>query len=137
MGMISRALNIGSFSLVLLLFVGAPLCCMAASILYSGESLKSGETLSWGSYRMIMHRNCGLSYYANGKLIWDSKTAGMGTDCYLTLQSDGNLVIYKTDGTPLWSSQTNRGEGFYVLITQKDRNLVIYGTALWATNTTI
>ncbi|KAH7689444.1 alpha-D-mannose-specific plant lectins domain-containing protein [Dioscorea alata] len=123
--------------LVVLLLVAAPLCCMTASILYSGESMKPGETISWANNQLVMQRDCDLVYYANGRRLWASKTSGMGSDCYCTLQSDGNMVVYDNKGTPLWSSDTKRGQGFYVLIAQKDRNLVIYGTARWATNTTI
>ncbi len=55
----------------------------------------------------------------------------------LTLQSDGNLVLYKTGGKALWSSQTNGDDG-YAMWMQADGNLVVYdpyGAPLWASGT--
>ncbi|KAM0953375.1 putative bulb-type lectin domain-containing protein [Dioscorea sansibarensis] len=125
-----------SLSLALLL-VASPLCCMANFILYSGESLKSGEALYWASYTFIMQSDCNLVEYENGSPIWASNTGGLGRNCYVILQSDGNLVIYDNNNRAVWASNTNVGPGNYVLILQKDRNVVIYGGALWATNTNI
>ncbi|XP_039127950.1 mannose-specific lectin-like [Dioscorea cayenensis subsp. rotundata] len=122
------------FSLALLL-VASPLCCMANFILYSGESLRSGEALSYASYTFIMQSDCNLVEYDNGNPIWASGTNGRGSSCYVTLQSDGNLVIYDKKNKAVWASNTSVGQGNYVLILQKDRNVVIYGGALWATNT--
>ncbi len=58
---------------------------------------------------------------------------------FLTLQTDGNLVIYPTSaGTgALWASNTAGNSGD-VMFFQPDGNLVIYssyGKALWASNT--
>ena len=56
----------------------------------------------------------------------------------LTLQTDGNLVIYDSgkNGQAIWSSRTN-GKAVNHAIMQTDGNFVIYGfpQALWATNT--
>ncbi|KAM0953379.1 putative bulb-type lectin domain-containing protein [Dioscorea sansibarensis] len=125
-----------SLSLALLL-VASPLCCMANFILYSGESLQSGEALYYAAYTFIMQSDCNLVEYDNGKPIWASNTGGLARQCYCTLQRDGNLVIYTSNNKALWASNTNVGPGNYVLILQKDRNVVIYGSALWATNTNI
>jgi len=46
-----------------------------------------------------------LAMYKNNKNIWDAKTGGKGH--YLTLQSDGNLVIYDDKNAAQWSSQTH------------------------------
>jgi hypothetical protein len=55
----------------------------------------------------------------------------------LTMQADGNLVVYSTaTGHPLWSAQTNGHSGATATM-QADGNLVIHdagGTALWSTN---
>ena len=55
------------------------------------------------------------------------------------MQKDGNLVIYKNDGTPIWDSGTfgNCYIGAKVVM-QDDANLVIYaknGKAVWDTAT--
>ena len=56
----------------------------------------------------------------------------------LTLQTDGNLVIYdeQEHHLAIWSSATN-GKAVDHAIMQTDGNFVIYGfpQALWATNT--
>lgn len=53
------------------------------------------------------------------------------------LQSDGNLVLYKSGGSPKWATNTNNHEDnkFYY---QSDGNLVLYspsGRVLWTANT--
>lgn len=58
----------------------------------------------------------------------------------LTMQSDGNLVLYTKAGLPLWSSQTNMSVANDArLVMQPDGNLVVYkistNTAVWASNT--
>ena len=50
----------------------------------------------------------------------------------MTLQNDGNLVIYDRAGRNRWSSRTS-GSGATQLVFQKDNNLVLY-TAGWARN---
>jgi pimeloyl-ACP methyl ester carboxylesterase len=54
-----------------------------------------------------------------------------------TYQTDGNLVLYRNDGTPLWASHTS-GTAAGQAAMQGDGNLVIYdtyGTPLWASHT--
>ncbi len=56
---------------------------------------------------------------------------------YLTLQGDGNLVLYAATGAPVWASDTV-GSGAIRAIMQQDGNLVLYdetGRPKWATNT--
>jgi hypothetical protein len=53
------------------------------------------------------------------------------------MQSDGNLVLYTSSGTPVWATGTPGNPGAYLEV-QNDANLVIYspsGTALWPTGT--
>jgi hypothetical protein len=55
----------------------------------------------------------------------------------LVMQSDGNLVLYRSDGQSIWASQTN-GRPASHLIMQNDGHLVIYGKdgkATWGTHT--
>ena len=55
----------------------------------------------------------------------------------LTMQSDGNLVLYKTDGAEaLWASGTGGNEGA-VAVLQSDHHFVVYNAdneAVWSTN---
>lgn len=55
----------------------------------------------------------------------------------LVYQDDGNLVVYRADGTPVWASHT-AGTAPGDLVMQWDGNLVLYdagGRALWASQT--
>lgn len=57
---------------------------------------------------------------------------------YVTLQMDGNLVLYHMNGTPLWHSATYMHPYINTLEMQHDGNLVMYdgnGRPYWATNT--
>jgi hypothetical protein len=55
----------------------------------------------------------------------------------LTMQSDGNLVLYAAQNVALWATNTSGHPGAWVIM-QTDGNLVVYsagGTPLWATGT--
>jgi hypothetical protein len=55
----------------------------------------------------------------------------------LTLQPDGNLVLYPATGRALWSTRT-AGSGATRLVLQPDGNVVLYpttGRAVWSTRT--
>jgi hypothetical protein len=88
-----------------------------------------------GRYRAFVHT-------ASGRLAVRDQTAGayvfrtpvVDSD-WLTLQSDGNLVLYSRTGRALWSSGTG-GKGASDLVMQNDGNLVLYrrstGRATWS-----
>lgn len=72
--------------------------------------------------------------------IWNSGTNGKGKGPYrVTMQEDGNLVVYDSTNAALWNSQTNgKGTPDYKLIMQDDGNLVVYdktGKATWNSGT--
>ena len=60
---------------------------------------------------------------------------------HLEMQSDGNLVIYRTGSVPVWASNTNKDPNWCAnqceMAFQGDGNLVLYraGVAYWASNT--
>jgi hypothetical protein len=85
-----------------------------------------------------------------GRASWHTATASPGA--LLKIQDDGNLVVYRGDGTPVWASYSSPGtrihrselrstevlyvslaltspHGAYTLVTQEDGNLVEYGPA--------
>ncbi|KAG6468556.1 mannose-specific lectin-like [Zingiber officinale] len=108
---------------------------MANNILYEGETLKTGQTLTEGVYTLTMQTNCNLVLSDNGHAVWSSNTGGKGTNCYLSVQTDGNLVIYDKATNVIWSSDTwSRWGGPYILILQRNRNVVLYDSK-WSTNT--
>lgn len=80
-----------------------------------------------------------VMYNSSGSPKWASNTYRKGTGPYiLTMQSDGNLVVYGA-GSPTWASGTwNNGSPPFRLVMQEDNNVVIYdktGRATWHTNT--
>nr|AAT73201.1 mannose-binding lectin [Taxus x media] len=124
-------------ALVILLTFANP--CSSKSVLKSGESLAAGESLQYAQYILVMQGDCNLVLYANKvKVLWASRTNGKGgaASCKLSMQNDGNLVIYAAT-TPVWASRTSRAFASYKLNLQGDGNVVIYGPsgAIWATNT--
>lgn len=68
---------------------------------------------------------------------WTAMLIGITTSSFLTLQIDGNLVVYSAPGHPaLWSSGTAGTGAHNRLVLQSDTNLVLYnaaGRALWNT----
>jgi len=100
-------------NLVIYSSVGLPLWSELGRTGYSGSTLPSGWTIRPGQ----------ALYSSNGNFL-------------ATLQSsDGNFVVYQTNGPATWSS--NRGGGA-VVIMQSDGNLVEYSAsqaALWSSGT--
>ncbi|RWR86342.1 lectin [Cinnamomum micranthum f. kanehirae] len=124
-------------SLLALLIILNPTANGAENVLYGGETLKTGEYLSYKTYSFICQTDCNLVLYESGKPVWASNTGGLAGNCYCTLQKDGNLVVYRPNGHALWASNTRGATANYVLVMQDDRNVVIYGPAKWATNTNV
>ena len=58
---------------------------------------------------------------------------------YLSMQSDGNLVLYFRSNVPIWNTQTNgKGIGPYKVIVQNNRNIILTDSkneVLWSSNT--
>jgi len=72
-----------------------------------------------------------------GGPLWSSATGGMGSDCELRFQADGNLVVYDGMGQARWASGTSGTTGAELQL-QADGNMVVYngaGQPLWATFT--
>ncbi|GAU87576.1 hypothetical protein RvY_00403-2 [Ramazzottius varieornatus] len=75
---------------------------------------------------------------SNEKLLPGQSLFSSTKNLRLTMQSDGNLVLYRTrDNHPTWATNTH-GQRVREAIMQQDGNLVIYGTSghpIWATGT--
>ncbi|KAG5675408.1 hypothetical protein PVAND_005316 [Polypedilum vanderplanki] len=74
-----------------------------------------------------------------GYCLFKSSSIYSDNGCFrLTMQDDGNLVIYRiSDNKPLWSSQTSQTESCVACV-QKDGNFVIYTNEekpTWSTGT--
>ncbi|XP_002973748.2 mannose-specific lectin [Selaginella moellendorffii] len=112
--------------------------CSARDTLGSGETLYQGDELrsQSGYVSLRMQRDCNLVLYGGQgdfNPIWASNTGGSGRNCYLTLQPDGNLVVYDGNRRALWASGTDRSGG-NTLRVQDDGNVVLY-RPVWSTNT--
>ncbi|XP_039145727.1 mannose-specific lectin-like [Dioscorea cayenensis subsp. rotundata] len=120
-----------------LLLVVAPLCSMAGNILYGSNSLGPGQSLAYGSFKLVMQEDCNLVLYDICNTVWATNTSGRGTNCYLSFRSNGNLVIQNSNGQTVWATNQSGGQGNYVFILQKDRNLAVYGPVTWQTKTSL
>jgi len=74
---------------------------IAGNKLMKGQQLVSAD----GKVVLRMQYDGNLGMYKNNKGIWNANTADKGH--HLTLQSDGNLVLYDKDNKPVWSSRTH------------------------------
>ncbi|KAH8973081.1 hypothetical protein BDL97_01G026300 [Sphagnum fallax] len=112
---------------------------IALNILTAGSSLLGNQTqyLNNSGYYLVMQPDCNLVMYrgstlATSNLVWQTSTAGKGSDCWLVMQRDGNLVLYNaTCGPPCahWDTVTGvngvADSSFYFML-QSDGELDIY-----------
>ena len=105
--------------------------------LLPGESLNTGQSLIEGSYTLTMQSDCNFVLYKDGEPRWASQTGHRkGSRCYVTMQTDGNLVIYGHENSAIWASNTARDQKEdFVFLLQKDGNAVIYSKPIWSTGT--
>ncbi|PZE29905.1 hypothetical protein [Curtobacterium sp. MCBD17_028] len=110
-----------------------------ADTLTPGAVITAGQSI-WDSAerrQFVLQTDGNVVVYKDGKAVWSTRTSGRG-GAKLTLQSDGNLVLYTKAAKALWSSKTSRFGGSGMKLTQQsDGNLVLYknGKAVWATGT--
>lgn len=81
----------------------------------------------------------------SGGKLYDGRIYSPNRNYYLSYQTDGNLVLYKTaNNQAIWASNTVVGQAAVTCIMQTDGNLVVYATefrkrsgraASWASNT--
>jgi hypothetical protein len=116
--------------------------------LRNAESMSAGLFLSSGNgYYAVFQINGNFILYKSenitpDNIAWASGSNGKGVaPRHITMQNDGNLVIYDAEGHATWASGTQgKGRSPYKLVLQTDRNLVIYdgsGAAIWETRTNI
>lgn len=132
------------------------------SQLASGQSLQANQFMQSpnGAYELDMNTNgvgtvwvqgqgpCPMYYMPAIQQVDDAAGNGIPyygwvnqpvAGSYLTMQTDGNLVLYSPSRTVIWSSDTPNNSGG-TLAMQNDGNLVIYnssGDAIWSTSTNI
>ncbi|EFJ22360.1 hypothetical protein SELMODRAFT_19212, partial [Selaginella moellendorffii] len=54
-------------------------------------------------YSLHVHSNCNVVLYKESITIWQTNTENKGNNCYLTMQIDGNLVLYDEFHNVIWS----------------------------------
>jgi hypothetical protein len=134
------AAGLGAFVIaVAALIASAPGAHAESSVLGSGQTLGTGGKLvsADGHYTLIMQTDSNLVTYAWPRPYWASNTSGKNpyNDSILTMQGDGNLVMYSHNHVAIWASNTAGKNGAYLAL-QNDGNLVVISadgrTALWA-----
>ncbi|MBN9611868.1 MAG: hypothetical protein J0H64_00085 [Actinobacteria bacterium] len=102
----------------------------AGAVLSVGKSLYSQD----GKYFAVMQADGNFVKYSSlAGAQWASNTSGSGANA-VTMQGDGNLVVY-AGSAPKWSSGTT-GRQNAALVLQNDGNLVVYSdnSPIWASN---
>lgn len=103
-------------------------------ILVHGEWMSRGQKLTSanGRYAAVMQHDGNFVIYDNGTAVWWSGTYGVD-HAALTLQTDGNLVIYRPEGGHVYASNTFASNQKSTLVMQDDGVLVLYtaGVAKW------
>ncbi|MFD5563543.1 LamG-like jellyroll fold domain-containing protein [Kitasatospora griseola] len=122
------------------------------TVLRGGSILRPGDVVYAAHTMLVMQPDGNLVLYAlsiqntpTGQALWATGTGG-NPGAWATLQTDGNLVVYKPDPTfttpgtsanTLWSSGTAGTPGPVAKV-QDDCNFVMYnssGTVVWHTKT--
>jgi RHS repeat-associated protein len=110
--------------------------CRVGSSLFAGQILASGACLESpsGRYMLLMQSDGNLFIYdrSAGHVTWAANTYGH-SGAYATLQSDGNFVVYATNGAALWNSATY-GTFSERLDMGDDGRIIIYKSA-WNSGT--
>jgi hypothetical protein len=113
----------------------------------STHTLLENNTITTGGSLLSDDGVFTLSVQADGNVVvygcrniiatWATGTNNSSAQRVLSMQGDGNLVLYE-NGVAKWATGTNgKATGPYSLSMQNDGNLVIYAStgAIWASNT--
>lgn len=101
----------------------------------AGQSLTTGQTISGGfdQYTFTMQHDGNGVEYGNGHALWQTGTHGVGN--YITMQKDGNLVVYSSTGKALWQTGTrgpNSSFGMVFWEPEVNSQNGIDGTMTWS-----
>ena len=109
--------------------------CRVNDSLFAGGVLLQGQCLeNTTNTTFAVMDNGNLEIYDRqlGRITWQSNTWGH-PNAFLSMQSDGNLVIYTSGGAGLWASGT-AGSGANVATLENDGRLIMYST-VWTSGT--
>jgi hypothetical protein len=111
----------------------------AASVLTAGHTLNPGQHIASPDRRTmaVMQADGNFVVYGAGSALWSSRTNGKATGGYVSLQTDGNLVVRRRDKAAVWATNTAGTGSNGTLSIQNDQNLVLRvgGKTRWATYT--
>ncbi|MFI9275724.1 trypsin-like serine protease [Kitasatospora sp. NPDC052896] len=102
-------------------------------LLAPGTRIASGQSVAGKDLQLTMRADGNLTVTHRGipgGILWSTGTGGHPGAC-AQMQTDGNFVVYTTDGNPsaatgaLWTSQTYPHPGAYLRL-QDDGNIVMY-----------
>ena len=123
------------FNCHVLVITAPPTPGSAGSVLRPPAQLSANQSLRSpnGRFVALLQGDGNFVVFADGRPGFATRTRAAGAA--LALQSDGNVVIYDSQGRPLWASGTGGSGGSDQLVMQDDGNLVLYGPrgAVWAT----
>ncbi len=111
------------------------------STLASGSTLQAGEQLEAFSssgvhYILSLGTNCNLTLTQDDIPTWSTNTADGDNQCRLTMQADGNLILFTSTGTTAWASNTAAFPGASLTLpTDGDLKITRSGSGytLWST----
>ena len=108
----------------------------ARSAIGPGETLGVNQALyaGNGSFMAVMQGDGNFVVYGQGGPIWSTGTFNH-PGAFLTLQSDGNVVVYSSSHQALWASWSSGWFPPAILVLQGDGNFVEYNIfhgAMWA-----
>ncbi|KAK8950720.1 Mannose-specific lectin 2 [Platanthera zijinensis] len=108
---------------------------IAANILLSGNILPTNSHLSTRNTMFGISNDCNLVLIYNQNQRFQSNTMHRGTNCSLTLNDNGQLLIQSSDGSTIWSSSPPGKIGHYVALLHPDGHVAVYGPSIWSTST--
>ncbi len=136
----NNALTALRFLLGLAALFGLAGIAQAADTLVVNQSLSPNQYLDSGngSYRFNFQSdgNLVLRRRSDSVALWASNTNGLG-GTRLTMQSNGDLVLYTNSNSAVWSTRTS-GAGGNRAVMQGDANFTILSSSnavVWSTNT--
>lgn len=105
---------------------------MAASASVQADTLQAGDNLHADESVWSSDGRYQIRYQSDGNLVLYRAngsalwaTYTFGAPGAVRMQGDGNFVVYDDSGTPLWSSNTDGNPGAFLKV-QNDGNVVIY-----------
>ncbi|PKU60305.1 mannose-specific lectin-like [Dendrobium catenatum] len=118
------------------LLLATPVSGQSPSYLLSGNRIDAGRFIKDNLYYFTIQYDCNLVLLYVRNILWSSGTDNKGSGCYVSLESNGNLIIYDNQDQVVWESGTNGAEGRYILILLRSGNsahVELFGPSIWDT----